>query len=844
MLNLKPVLASAPAARLTFRIIASLSLACALGFSGTACTAQEFRPGPNIALGCHYTLSPKPNYRYCTDGREATKLTDGVYSTGYFWTQKTTVGWTNARPALITVDLGEDRPICGASFDTAAGVAGVDWPVSIKILVSDDGKEWWPAGDLIALGDRHGSPPASGYAVHRYWTDELRAHGRYVAFQVDPGGPFTFCDEVEVYGGSPDLLRVTRNGEPVRDLNRRFLEERTVSGVRARVRRDTAAVRREVGTAPVTPERRASLLAELDAAERDALGWTKPAGFKAILPYCEAHRRILAVRAACWRSFGQRPAVWQTGRWDPIGPADLPPDGAASPSIDLTLLRGDVRGAVLNVTWPGEHPLRLRVSASGLPGGSAPAWLAVRRVAWTGTAAGGATASALLDADRDRDGWSVEIPSGMTCQLWLSVDAARLAPGLHRGNIALSAGRDVNVRDAHPVSSCPSCLKIALSAGRDLDVRVPCAIHVSRIRMPARPSLSLGGWDYTDAPVYGITPANRDQTVKFLRSYGLDAPWAQPQTMPFGKHEATGAMVQPPDTAAMDRWLACWKGARFFFVFVSVDGDLPDTEAARRKVSDWICFWARHVESRGVRPSQLGVLLVDEPGDTRRSRAAISWAKAIRQAQPDVIVFEDPTWSDPRQATPGLYENSTMLCPNRLAWIANRLLFEQVFLAQQRAGKLLAFYSCSGPARAMDPYSYYRLQAWDCFRYGAVHEGFWAFGDTGGGSAWNEFEASGAGYTPQYLGPEGCVTSKQMEAIREGREDYETLTMLRQAAGAADAGRQASAVADARALLQDGLVQVTEAPGERSIRWEDAKDRSTADRVRLSAIRLLESLAP
>jgi hypothetical protein len=68
-----------------------------------------------------------------------------------------------------------------------------------------------------------------------------------------------------------------------------------------------------------------------------------------------------------------------------------------------------------------------------------------------------------------------------------------------------------------------------------------------------------------------------------------------------------------------------------------------------------------------------------------------------------------------------------------------------------------------------------------------------------------------------------------------------TLTMLQRAADVAErAGRQMSAIAEARVLLRDGLVQVTEATGERSILWEDAKDRSTADRVRLSAIRLLK----
>jgi hypothetical protein len=47
----------------------------------------------NIALHCPYTLQPAPNYRYCTDPDDRIQLTDGNYTQGYFWTQKSTVGW-------------------------------------------------------------------------------------------------------------------------------------------------------------------------------------------------------------------------------------------------------------------------------------------------------------------------------------------------------------------------------------------------------------------------------------------------------------------------------------------------------------------------------------------------------------------------------------------------------------------------------------------------------------------------------------------------------------------------------------------------------------------------------
>ena len=81
----------------------------------------------NIAKGRKYTLVLSPNYQHCIDPGDGTQLTDGIHTEGYFWTQKSTVGWSAAHPVIITVDLESVQPISGVSFNTAAGVAGVQW---------------------------------------------------------------------------------------------------------------------------------------------------------------------------------------------------------------------------------------------------------------------------------------------------------------------------------------------------------------------------------------------------------------------------------------------------------------------------------------------------------------------------------------------------------------------------------------------------------------------------------------------------------------------------------------------------------------------------------------------
>ncbi len=174
-----------------------------------ACTAEaaaQFTPpGPNVALHKAYTLEPSPNYGDCSLDPDRNVLTDGTYTQGYFWVQKTTVGWTRTRRVAITLDLGQVEPIAGLSYSTAAGVAGVVWPASLWIMVSDDGKQWTVAGDLVRLSNQNGAPAPEPYRLHRFRTGALQTRGRYLALVVDQS-PYAVVDEIEVYRGKPEWL--------------------------------------------------------------------------------------------------------------------------------------------------------------------------------------------------------------------------------------------------------------------------------------------------------------------------------------------------------------------------------------------------------------------------------------------------------------------------------------------------------------------------------------------------------------------------------------------------------------------------------------------------------------
>jgi hypothetical protein len=258
-------------------------------------------------------------------------------------------------------------------------------------------------------------------------------------------------------------------------------------------------------------------------------------------------------------------------------------------------------------------------------------------------------------------------------------------------------------------------------------------------------------------------------------------------------------------------------------------------------VGEWITAWVRHLAGKGISADRLGLLILDEPNESSDARPIAAWARAIHAAQPKVLIWEDPTYADPRKGPRELFEACDILCPNRPMWLAGGKPFEQFYLDQKRRGRTLQFYSCSGPAKLLDPYSYYRLQAWHCWHVGGTGSFFWAFGDNSGSSSWNEYLATAGPFTPLFLDRDTVTPGKQMEAIRESVEDYESLVMLRDAVKRAKAaGRDDAAVAAAERLLSAGVADVLAAPGADQIFWHAPKDRTKADAVR---VKVLEALA-
>jgi hypothetical protein len=639
-----------------------------------------------------------------------------------------------------------------------------------------------------------------------------------VRFTIEKRGPYTFVDEIEVYRGNNALLELPRTGRKGEDTMELQKEAVMTLHVRQRLRNDLVTVR-EMVKKVAGKEELEKTLADI---EKLIPGVQAPPleEFRAILPLNDLHQRIFAVQASVWRAKGVKPlAVWQKNRWDMLSPTEPPLSGGAK--VALVMMKNEWRSAAFNISNAGTSPTTLRLSIAGLPGGRNPKFVSVREVPFTDTKSGVPVAAALPEAESDGTNYLFQIASGTTRQVWLTFNSKGLPAGEYAGQVIAEPGA----------------------------IRVPIHLKVSPLALPDQLTLHLGGWDYTDAKgMFDVTEQNQAALILYLQQHSVDTPWASSSVMPTGRYDQDGTMIEPPEAQNFKTWIERWPNARKYFVFSCVRerfaGFEMGTPPFKKAVASWITWWASQMVKWNLKPEQLGLLLVDEPATAEQDKVIAEYGQVIREAQPKVIVWEDPNWLDPRQANPAMFAASTILCPQFPMWISQGKPFADFYAKQRAAGSELWFYTCSGPGRLLDPYACHRMQQWFCWKYEAKGSCFWAFGDSSGASSWNEYVSTSGAYTPLFLDAKTVTHGKHMEAIREGMEDYEYLRMLHDRVVALQKkganGKAVKAAENLLATAADRVIACMKEPTD--INWGEPKDRSIADQVRVEILTALLAL--
>jgi hypothetical protein len=800
-------------------------LAVALSLDASFAAAQTAGgSAPNLALGRPYTMTPKPNYALTTDVDDDRQLTDGVYTAwNPTWLRTSTVGWQNATSVTITIDLQSVQPIAGVSFRTSAGRAGVQWPRSLFVLVSDDNQHFHAVGDLAQIPAGTAPPPSDGYAAYRFARTDFSAHGRYVTLMVEPSGPYLFCDEIEVQAGDPSWIDLPLTGEATSNLADYFVRARQAGSISRRLAIDLAAARAAVAGSLADAGLRAVLMDELNGVEAALSGQpaVDPSEFAAVLPIGDLHARIFAVQgrlaqAAGWPDL----SLWSANPWEFVRMLDKPPPDATT-DLSIAAMNGETRSGAVSLSNSTGQPMKLSLHLTE-PGTADIADVHLYEVAWTDTHDLIPVADALVPlpaADA-----TIDLPAGVTRQVWISFSPRNRGAGDYQMFLDATTADGASLRAA-------------------------VSLKVFATPYPDRTTLHVGGWDYTDKDGFlGLPPDTAASFIETLRDLNVNSPWATAAVMPVPGFDAVGHFVRPPDTSRFDRWISNWPGAAGYYVYLSVGdtiGNVRTSEGVRftTAVGDWITFWVTHAASLGLRADQLSVLLVDEPVSAVQDARIAVWGRAIKAAQPQVNIWEDPNVRDPASAQFQLFDVSDELALERSLIDQLGAPFVDFYRNRSQTGQRLAVYGAAGPARLLDPYTYYRLQPWLCAWLGANTSFFWSFSDDANGHSWNEYVADRTNYSPFFISTSEITRSRHSEALREGVEDFEYLSMLRRQLDAIAERGPTALGAQAAELLQTAAADVLSAAGTSESAWTAPANRVEAELARMKIGALLERVA-
>ena len=785
--------------------------------------------GENVALKKPYTFSTPPSYALCRDPGDRTQLTDGEYTKGYFWTQKSTVGWNSRNVFTVTIDLGETFPISGFSYSTAFGKAGVKMPEFIHIYASEDNKEWYYIGELMAksIAER-GLPSEEDYIHYRAATNDMPCKGRHICFLIMQQ-PYTFIDELEVLKGDDSLLAKAPSEEKSSTPMVHFYDKRLQSLIENDVKRLEDSIGKLASPA------KATLSAEIadyrkNKLKRLTIGSEDVTPF---LPIDAVHGEFYAINAKYLRAKGlDKPMLWRSCRWDNFNPMEAPSKKTKPEPLEVEMMRGEVRAESFNILNPTDKALKFKIEVKGLPDGSG---IDCREVMVMVAKQMKLSSSAL----RPGDGASltVDVPSGMSRQIWLSFNRPTLKAGLYKATVNAVAD--------------------------NFSLAIPLRLKIYDFDFPKEPRMHVGGWDYLDGD--GSYYRGKDcikQNVAMMRSIYADSPWGRSVVLPRGaKFDADGHLLNADQLNynEWDNWSARWPGARIYCIFLAVGRKFYDeqmgTPRFNRMVSEFYGAWAKGLKARGIDSKNVVILLVDEPMTKEQDERIITWSKAIRDSKADFKIYEDPRWTNFEDGDPEMYNSADILCPStvQMTNAEDVEAFKKFFTDYRDKGKTLWLYSCHGPARLLDPITYHRGQEWRAFEMGAEGSFYWALGCGGGiGDSWHPFRQPGTEYSPFMVSPTGPMDAKQSEGLREGVQDYEYLCMLRDRIAELKAkGVKPGKLAKAEKLLAEAparalrLTPVPNAPEwtyKNAIMWYDEKDRTHMDTESRNVLRMLDEL--
>jgi hypothetical protein len=720
--------------------------------------ADNVEKNNNIAFHKKYTFSTKPNYPHCTDLGDDVQLTDGIYTKGYFWTQKSTVGWrTRGEQISITIDLGEDQAICGVAFNTAGGASGVDFLNTILISVSLDGKDFYLVGNLPELSDVSCPSPDNGYKVVKYMTNKLKTHGRYVRFTPLTDGMFCFVDEIEIYQGKSEWRDLTYPENTKIEIDQALFQLRC----KKRLAQNIEQLISKVKSANIDNSIRGCIVQNLSSLQKEAENYVPipTDDFTLIMPFDSMQENVIATHGSLLAAQGFKPlTIWHKERYDPLSIFETP--RIEDVNLSLRMMKNEYRAETLNLTNATIQPMEIAFSISNIPG-----IVDVWQVEYVDTRELKIVATALRPVKKNNGLYTTTIPAGMTRQIWFTIHSKEVTPATYIGQIDLKSNF--------------------------LNATVPFTLIVENCSFPDSSRLKVGVWDYAINFGYNITKENRARAIKDMREHLVNVTFGSRALMgipPISGFDAEGNMIDEPDFSEFDSWLELWPGAKVYHIYCGVrneettfSGFKPEDKRFQNAVASWARAWDKHITKKNLQPGQVQMHFLDEPKTPKDYQVLGQWVEAFKRGSKRIDVFNTPEAldkNDNMNHARNALKWVDVVCPTFKHYRAYDVAIKKYFQDYIKSRKELWLYMCFGPSRHFDP-SYFRLQPWYCYQIGAEGSCFWSYGDQRCKNPWNEYDAyGGESFALVYITPHDITPTKHWEALREGIEDYEYLAIL------------------------------------------------------------------
>ncbi len=716
----------------------------------------------NIALGKAYTFSVSPNYPLCTDTGDVTDLTDGI-RIGW-WSNKGTVGWKYKKePIKITVDLGKVEPVMGVAFNSMAGSSSIMWPSSIAVLVSEDNENFYLVGDLMELADEDLPLAYQGTKRCDFRTTKLRTKARYVRFYVIPSGTYTFCNEIEIYKGDEDFLSIDFPSQPTNEDQLLSKERLTRLGCYKRFRRDIELSRKIIQDSSCnfwtkwrSDRQLKRMLSELNTSEYPQ----DVDVFKAIIPFNNFHKKIFKIYASVLAKSKMAPiTIWHSHPYHMLRLFEKPLNELSQ--LQVKMMQGECRSEVFNITNINKRTKQIEFRIVETEGENFANNIRVYQVEYVDTREGEAVASALILLNKKDGVYKTTVSIGMTRQIWLLVDSKDISPGLYHGRI------EIFTKSFH----------------KEIEFKID-VVSVSSLDYS---DCSLATWDYVYDKRYGITEDNQAEAINDITKRPVDTVCCRRPIVPWPKKEdfdVNGNLVGTLNFAKWDSFVATFPGKNYLAYTAcrrssAFVGKEFGTESFERAISQWASAWALHNHSIGLKPKQVMILFHDEPSNEEGFKTMYFYSKAFKLGTSEILIRGNPTVS-PIGIPYGLemVESLDILYVRRISYVRASNSLKNFYQEHVNKGKSLWFGMSNGLVRVFNP-GYYRLLPWYCAAFKANGSSFWAYGDNGGVSNWNEYSAIGRNnYTPLFIDTQSITTSKHWESACEGIHDYRCLQIL------------------------------------------------------------------